>query len=381
MGSRTTYDELVLRLDSLERQRNKWTAEREVLVKKNEELELQVKILKEKYTECCAERDSLSVEKSEFIALFESIDAGIYAIDPETDQILYANKKARKAFHGQNLIGKKCYRMLQGLDQPCDFCNHSQIFGNNLGKGYIFEIQNNLNHKWYHCIAKAIKWPKNGKIVRWEMAICIHNQRLAMEALQESETKYATLVENAKDGITIVQDGNRKYANQAMAEMLGYQINEIEDQPYLDNIAEEYKEKFSDLSRITKDDSGKAGLHESVLVSKTGEKIDVEISFTEIQYKNKPAHMGLIRNISKRKRVEESLRQSEQRYGVLLDYLNSHIPLHVGASDEDYIFIFWNKYSEKMLGYTAEEVEGKMSPAFIHEDKDVDEVLRITEAG
>jgi diguanylate cyclase (GGDEF)-like protein/PAS domain S-box-containing protein len=65
------------------------------------------------------------------------------------------------------------------------------------------------------------------------------------------------------------------------------------------------------------------------------------------------------------------------------EFLVKNIPLFINQVDKNGKFAIWNKYSETILGYTAEEAVGKLSPLDIHETKeDCDEVVRIaTEKG
>jgi PAS domain S-box-containing protein len=85
--------------------------------------------------------------------------------------------------------------------------------------------------------------------------------------------------------------------------------------------------------------------------------------------------VGVIaRNITERKRAEEALRKSEENYRLILD----NIPLFIAAIDQTGKFFLWNKYAEKMLGYTSQEAIGKIIPLDIHETKkDADEVIRV----
>src|SRR4030095_12962410 len=50
-------------------------------------------------------------------------------------------------------------------------------------------------------------------------------------ALQEAETTYRTLVEQARDAIVIVQDGQIRYANPACETLLGYTLDEFHERP------------------------------------------------------------------------------------------------------------------------------------------------------
>ena len=117
----------------------------------------------------------------EFLEIFDEIDAPVYVADPETYEILYANK-AIKRFFGKKLVGKKCYQAFQNLDKPCPFCTNKYIFGENLGKTYIWDFQNKCNGRWYHCIDRAIKW-HDGRYVRFEIAIDITDRKRFEERL------------------------------------------------------------------------------------------------------------------------------------------------------------------------------------------------------
>lgn len=107
----------------------------------------------------------LSMQKETFEALLNGIDDAIYVADPETFELIYFNKTAEKNW-GEGQIGKKCYKVLQGRDQPCPFCTNYIIFGDKLGATHYWEFKNEVNEHWYRCADKAIKWldGKYGKI-------------------------------------------------------------------------------------------------------------------------------------------------------------------------------------------------------------------------
>lgn len=128
-------------------------------------------------------------------ALFDGIDEVIYVTDPETYEILFANKKIKETF-GEKIIGKKCYKIFQNLSQPCPFCTNKYILGKNLGKTYKWEFQNRRNKHWYKCVDKAIKWSR-GRYVRYEMAIDITERKKMEEALHENEEFFRSVVDNS----------------------------------------------------------------------------------------------------------------------------------------------------------------------------------------
>ncbi|KAA0002219.1 MAG: PAS domain-containing protein [Thermoplasmata archaeon] len=148
--------------------------------------------LKEKIEET---EEQIRMEREQLLSIFEGIDEPIYVVDPETYEILYANKALKKLF-GEDIISKKCYKTFQNLDEPCDFCTNDKILGKNFGKTYVWEWQNLVNKRWYRCIDRGIKWP-DGREVRYEIAIDITERKQAEEKMkraleQEREFKLRT---------------------------------------------------------------------------------------------------------------------------------------------------------------------------------------------
>ncbi|GBE03733.1 alkaline phosphatase synthesis sensor protein PhoR [bacterium BMS3Abin09] len=114
---------------------------------------------------------ALEFERGQFLSILDTTDDLIYISNPESYEVLYVNNAITNLF-GSDIVGKKCYEILQGMEMPCDFCTNKYIFGENTGKPYVWEYQNKSNQRWYRCIDRAIKWP-DGKWVRYETAVDI----------------------------------------------------------------------------------------------------------------------------------------------------------------------------------------------------------------
>ncbi len=129
--------------------------------------------------------------QEKFYTLFDGLDESVYVSDPDTYEILFANKKIREKCSNK-ILGKKCYKALQNLDEPCPFCTNKYILGENLGKIHVWEFQNLRNKHWYKCIDQAIPWV-GGKPVRFEMAIDITERKMLEEEKNRFEKRFSAL--------------------------------------------------------------------------------------------------------------------------------------------------------------------------------------------
>jgi diguanylate cyclase (GGDEF)-like protein/PAS domain S-box-containing protein len=96
------------------------------------------------------------------------------------------------------------------------------------------------------------------------------------------------------------------------------------------------------------------------LLARSGQQIPVETRVVSGQWSNRPALIGLSRDITARKRAEDALRESEARFHTLVDLL----PYGVLESDLTGRVVFANPALERLYGY---EEEGSVVGRFIWE--------------
>jgi PAS domain S-box-containing protein len=150
----------------------------------------------------------------------------------------------------------------------------------------------------------------------------------AAEALQESEEKYRNVIERASDGIAIVQDGIIKYANPRLAEIAGYDVDEVIGTPFTEYIWPDDVAPVAD--RYARRMAGEEipATYETTIKHKDGSGVAVEINAGLVMYEGKAADLGLVRDITERKRSEEALRRRAQEMaalqGTLLDITAAH---------------------------------------------------------
>ena len=134
----------------------------------------------------------------------------------------------------------------------------------------------------------------------------------ANEELRASEAKYSTLVENSLTGISINLDGRIVFANDKFAEIFGYSREELIGievwrlvHPGDRALVEEMR------TRRLRGDPVPAE-YESRGLTKEGKIIWVARRNAVIDYEGKPATLGNLVEVTKRRNIEEALRRSER---------------------------------------------------------------------
>lgn len=259
-------------------------------------------------------RGRRAYESTALIGVFDDIDEEVCVADPESHGILYANRTVKRDF-GKNIVGKKCHEVMQGMDKPCDFCTNPLILGENLGKTHIWEFQNLKTKKWRRCIDKAIRWT-DGRMVRFEMAIDIHDRKLAEDALRCSEEKYRQLVENIHEVICSVDKaGTVTYISPAIQSMTGYSPSEIVGVHFSNFIHKDDFERIVD--RYGEALSGQARPTEYRIVTKSGGYRWVNTFSRPIVEEDKTVGLqGVLSDVTAYKEAEAELQARERELSI-----------------------------------------------------------------
>ena len=72
-------------------------------------------------------------------AFFEEMDEMVYIADMDSHEIVYMNRQLRESlgyFSEQEYAHKKCYKVLQGGNAPCAFCNNTALSEKSSFHGY-----------------------------------------------------------------------------------------------------------------------------------------------------------------------------------------------------------------------------------------------------
>jgi len=182
----------------------------------------------------------------------------------------------------------------------------------------------------------------------------------ANEALGKSEEKYRNYIESAPDGVFVTNEtGKYLEVNESACRITGYSqdellalsMSDLVEDPHTDRIR-----KFFDELITT--GSLKAF---SILKQKDGAQRDIEIDAVKLDQNR---FLGFVKDITARKRAEEALKESEDRFRSFFELTADLMVI----ADMNGYFRDINSSWTKTLGYSREELLGRPYLELIHPD-------------
>jgi len=188
-----------------------------------------------------------------------------------------------------------------------------------------------------------------------ETVRAVDDRNRADRALREAESKYRNLVEHSLTGVYIIQDERFVYANPRLCELYGYTREELFAlASYLDLALEEDRPRILDSVRRRLTGEQETAHYTARARRKDGQVIRLEILGGRTEFLGRPAVIGTILDITERVRVEEALRESEERFRRVFE----EGPLGMALVGQDFRMLKVNRALCRMLGYSEQELTG-----------------------
>ncbi|MGE5842026.1 MAG: PAS domain S-box protein, partial [Deltaproteobacteria bacterium] len=219
------------------------------------------------------------------------------------------------------VAGRKCHEYFHDFYQACSWCQSGE---NPVPKPARREWHSSKTRKTYELSVTPI-FGQNGSLCRLGIFHDVTEYKKVEEDLRYSEGRYRTLVETMTDGLLIQDEAGRvTYANHRLCEILGYTRDEIVGRPVIDFLDPAGIQVYQE--QMVRRRKGTAESYELSLLRRNGQRVFALVSPKPFldetgQFKGS---FGVITDITERKRMEMSLRESEKQIRSLsLRLLNS----------------------------------------------------------
>jgi PAS domain S-box-containing protein len=305
----------------------------------------------------------LRASEQRYRSLFESVPIGLYRSTPE-GRIVDANDALVQ------MLGYPSREKLLETPAQALFCDpadrqrwQAEMDAKDVVSYFVTQLKRSDGTPiWVVDRARAVRDPQ-GTILYYDGSLVdITEQRRSEEALRASEARYRALVESSPDGIGIHQDGRVVFINPAGARLLGAQNpDELVGKPIEDIIHPDYREVVRERIQRSLATGQPAPPLMEKFIRLDGTVIDVEVTAVPIMWEGRPAMQVVFRDITERKRMEEELKASEERYRDLFENANDGIYILDRAGR----IVSFNRKAEEITGYTLEEVRGQSYTLFL----------------
>ena len=175
-------------------------------------------------------------------------------------------------------------------------------------------------------------------------------------AIQVAQERYRIIFENSAVAITMVDEQERLISWNKFTENL---LNMSHDDLYLRPVQSLYPASEWDTIRAQHlRETGTEQHLETQMIRQGGGVIDVDVSLSMIRDAegNVTGSVGVIRDITERKQVEEALRRSEERFRQVVENAEEWI----WEVDAHGLYTYISPVVERILGYKADEIQGHM---------------------
>lgn len=186
-------------------------------------------------------------------------------------------------------------------------------------------------------------------------------QKLAEEALRQSEVRYRLLFDSNPHPVWVYDLESLAIldVNQAALRNYGYSREEFLSLTIKDIRPAEDVSALLEIGRKAPKDIETTSIWKHL--KKDGTQIDVEIASHPLAFAGKAARLVVATDITTRKKGEEALRQSEERFRLLISEVVDYAILML---DPEGRIVNWNAGAERIKGYEAREIVGRNFSCF-----------------
>jgi len=298
--------------------------------------------------------------------IFENAGEGIFQTTPE----------------GQYIVANPALARMHGFDSPEQFIRCRQDITREVyvdpsrreefkrliaEHGVVREFEHQIYRKdasriWISVNARAVR-DKQGSVAYYEgTAQDITERKRSEEELRESEERFSKAFYSSPAPLIITRlvDGCFLDANDSFLSAFEYERDEVIGKTVHDlNIYVEHPDRKKLIEELR--EQGALRGYESRARTKSGRILDLLVFVEPIKLKGEQCILSTAHDITERKRIEEALRESEERYRELFENAKDALYVH----DLGGRYTSFNRAAEQLSGFSSEEILGKHFSNFV----------------
>ncbi len=263
----------------------------------------------------------LEQERQKLSAVVNHTDAGFLVFDAALGVTWANNIFAARFCPGTSLaalLGARCHQVLCGRELPCDTCPAARPFRSGIVAHQEMRLQIHDQSRHIYATAMPIK-SLSGKVEQTILMVQdltdLNVLRQSKQELEASEARFRSIFEQARLGMaTVTPEGQYLQVNQALCRFLGYERDELLKMTVFDVTHPDDRARTRQVIKESLAGSGELEMEKRYL-RKDGSTAWGYFTATWLRdASGRPEFaVGLVQDIDERRRVQESLRLSEEQ--------------------------------------------------------------------
>ncbi len=309
------------------------------------------------------------LSKDRLEQILDVMEDGVYVIREDLT-VEYANRSMPR-IDENGPSARYCFKLIYGRDDVCPWCRAQEVF-----KGSEIQWEHHIPElgRVFDITEVPIR-STDGTVSKLSVYRDVTQRKRREKVLKTSREDYERLFQHVGVGVYISsKEGKFLNANQALVDMLEYENKEA----FLNmDIARDLYMRAEDRRRFQE------------LIERDGRVIDYEVEFKRKDGTPLPAiltshvrkdmqgrvlgYEGIIADQSPRKRMEKELKDAHH----FLNMIIHNSPNAIMATNMKGDIILWNRAAEETLGYSSDEVIGKMNIRAIYPEGMAQEIMKM----
>jgi len=299
---------------------------------------------------------SLRVSEERYRLLVENSAEAIFVIQDGMLRFVNAKTLELSKFSREELTSRPFYEFVHLEDRVMVMDHYLRLIEHDEAiYGLDFRFQDGKGElRWGSVSAISIVWDDQASVLCF--ATDITDRKHLEEQVAEGERLLRHLVEAANDIIYITDEkGLFTYVNPSATRISGYSEEEFIGKHFTELIVPEYRERTETFYKKQFAERIPNTYHEYCIITKQGEMLWLGQQVQLLMKGDRVlGFQSICRDITDRRKAEESLRESEERFRQLAESVNDIFMLI--QPGDPYSFIYVSPAYERLTGGTVDEL-------------------------